>query len=52
MLIMCDIMRTTENRVVDHKVVEHQVDVIICDIGLDISFLPSFTLKGLRGQNL
>lgn len=51
-MILGDIMRINEHGVVNHNAVEHQVDVIICDLGLETSFLPSFTLRGLHGQTL
>lgn len=51
-IIIGDIKRITEHGVVDHKAVEHQVDVIICATGFDTSFVPSFRLTGLHGQTL
>lgn len=47
-----DVVRLTENGVVDASGTEHKVDVVVCATGFDTSFTPHFECIGRGGKSL
>lgn len=46
------IVKFTEKGVIDESGKEHEVDVVICATGFDVSFTPHFEVIGRKGANL
>jgi cation diffusion facilitator CzcD-associated flavoprotein CzcO len=46
------VVKFTEKGVVDESGTEHEVDVVICATGFDVSFTPHFEVIGRKGENL
>ena len=51
-LVHRGVARVTPEGVIDDDGVEHQVDVIICATGFDVSFKPSFQIVGTDGLSM
>lgn len=47
-----DVVRVTEKGCVSEDGQEHELDVLICATGFDVSFRPRFPIIGFDGRNL